>query len=444
MPFLILLLTLLAIPPLLPACECFGTGTACSHLADTPVVFLGLVIRDSGEGFGSGPARMRVEEVLHGLPETLREVEVETGALSSCYMRLELNERYMIFGDRDKRNPNLLHNPSCSDSFQVRGNELLLDALRKAERKGTTNLVGQIRKKTGRYGGGAPVAPGTRITAEQDGSRMDTVTTSDGQFSFSGIAPGPWRLRADLPEFVFHSIWPDEPLIVPARGCEVRDLYIVANGRIRGTVRGANGHPIAGVSVQAFEIKENGDVETSSYREAITDAAGGYVIDSLPAQEYVIGVNGHKHSDRLPYAPIFYPQTETRDKAVRIKLAEGEQRDGINLLLSAPRTAAMLVVEAVYEDGRAASGSVARALGLDGITRDFAFALPGRGGILRMPLWTGETYTIEAWFDKTERAGDPGKEYQVTTEHWRGKAGPISLSAPETRIKVVLRLAPKK
>jgi hypothetical protein len=98
----------------------------------------------------------------------------------------------------------------------------------------------------------------------------------------------------------------------------------------------------------------------------------------------------------------------------------------------------------VYEDGKAASGSVARALGLDGITRDFAFALSGRGGTLRMPLWAGETYTIEAWFDKTERVGDPGKEYQVTTEHWRGTAGPISLSAPETRIKVVLRLAPRK
>src|SRR5437870_2963175 len=83
------------------ACSCVGNGSACSALSGTPVVFVGRVTMDSGEGVGAGLGRMIVEEVLHGLPKDIGEVDVDTMARTSCYMRLEEGTRVVLYGSRD-------------------------------------------------------------------------------------------------------------------------------------------------------------------------------------------------------------------------------------------------------------------------------------------------------------------------------------------------------
>src|ERR1700729_1591999 len=80
------------------ACSCITSGSACGALRGTQVVFVGRVIEDSGEGIGKGSAKMVVEEILHGLPKEVREITVETGAGTSCYMRLQKDERDVIYG----------------------------------------------------------------------------------------------------------------------------------------------------------------------------------------------------------------------------------------------------------------------------------------------------------------------------------------------------------
>ena len=116
------------------ACSCVNNNaTACSSLAGTPVVFVGRVIRDTGGEIGTRFGRMAVEQVLHGLPTGLAEVDVDTMPSTSCFMPLEGGERYVIYGSRDPKDPNLVHYHSCSFSFRVRGHESLLDALLASE-----------------------------------------------------------------------------------------------------------------------------------------------------------------------------------------------------------------------------------------------------------------------------------------------------------------------
>ena len=105
---------------------------------------------------GDGPARMVVEEVLHGIPDDTGEVEVETSARTSCYMRLARDERCLIFASRDPHNPNLFRNHVCAHSFNIRGNEYLLRALSDAEARGPTHLLGAVYKQRNRYGLGTP------------------------------------------------------------------------------------------------------------------------------------------------------------------------------------------------------------------------------------------------------------------------------------------------
>ena len=75
------------------SCSCVNSGSVCGSFSGTEVVFLERVVQDSGEGYGATPGHMIVEEALHGLPKDLREVDVDTMAGTSCYMRLATDDR---------------------------------------------------------------------------------------------------------------------------------------------------------------------------------------------------------------------------------------------------------------------------------------------------------------------------------------------------------------
>src|ERR1700722_8130422 len=174
------------------ACSCLTSGSACGALQGTQVVFVGRVIEDSGEGFGKGPAKMAVEEILHGLPKEVREITVETGAGTSCYMRLQKDERYVIYGTgtgsgRVARN-------FCSFSFQVAGNEALLAALREEEAQGKPRLAGKVQLRTSQFDAGGNGVGGVRVTAQGSGTKLDAMTSSNGEFEMQAVPIGKYHL----------------------------------------------------------------------------------------------------------------------------------------------------------------------------------------------------------------------------------------------------------
>jgi hypothetical protein len=385
---------------------------------------------------------MVIEEVFHGLPVGLPEVEVETWAGTSCYMRLQKDEEYVIYGTRDKNHPDVVRRDACSFSFAVAGNETLLNALRQMETGGDSTLVGKVYKKKDMYGVGEPVGAGIRVAAEREGERHETTTTAGGEFEFPGIAPGQWRLRVDSPGLVNlpQDQWPLDLPTVPTGGCEVRSLMVAANGRITGTVRDAAGKLIGGVPVQAFTIDSKGEIESQPYLEATTDQDGRYTISPLPAQNYVIAVNGEEYTDRLAYPPDFYPNTDRRDEAARITVGEAEQINDIDLIVAPPRPGTMLIIEAVFEDGTPVEGGYAKALNSDGIGR--AFTQNESDNIFKIPLWVGESYRIEVGhFDVHSMETNDGA-IRNSIDEWQGMTGLIQPKAEEEKIQVILHRVP--
>lgn len=430
------------LPALGFACVCVRGTTPCTTLATSPIVFVGRVIRDSGAGLGSGPARMVVEDVLHGLPKNAGEFEVETSAMTDCYMRLEKDERYVIFGSQDKKRADLIYNNVCAHSFKVRGNEILLAALRDAQAGTVSHLLGAVCKKREQYGLGEK-GGGIRIVAERSGHKLETFSDHSGQYDFPGIAPGEWQLRVESPGYVHSSVWPEGRLEVPERGCVYRLLSAAADGRIRGTVRDGAGRLVAGVPVQAFTFDDRGQLEAGPFREGKTGADGQYEINALPAQDYVVGINAEKYHDRIAYPPLLYPQTRDRSAASRIKLGEREQKSGIDFVAGTPRTQALAVIEGVFEDGTPAHDVNAVVEDVAGIQRAYAQPRSEHDGVLRVPLWAGETYRF-----RVRRYGAGSAKIEENTlrgrpDEWAGEAGPVTLGETETRIRVVLRRVSK-
>lgn len=254
------------------ACTCVNTGSYCSGLRGTEIVFFGRVTEDSGEGHGKGPAKMAVEEVLHGMRKDIPEVIVDTHAGTSCYMRLQKDERYVIYGSAVANTPNRVARNACSFSFLVAGNETLLSALRGAEAGDDSRLVGKVRMKYEEYGVQGDGAAGVRVVASGPKTRMEAVTNGNGEFEFLNVLPGKYHFEVSSPN-VFEDKWrwPSEDPLVPPSGCGYQNLYVWPDGRIAGTVRGSDGKPLDGITVQAFAKNARGELNSSSLREQKTN-----------------------------------------------------------------------------------------------------------------------------------------------------------------------------
>ena len=198
-------------------CKCVPSSP-CNSLKTHEVAFVGTVTIPTGDRMHMRVARLVVEEVFHGLQESIKEVDVDT-RLGDCSMPLVAGERYVIFASR--ADPGLrVH--ACSGSFNVREQPLLFSAIQEAARSGESRLVGAV--VVFRKDHTHTAAAGVRVTAQRDGATLEAKTTTEGEFEFREPAPGSYRVAvADfVPEFT--KAFP--PVELPAHGCEVIYLLV--------------------------------------------------------------------------------------------------------------------------------------------------------------------------------------------------------------------------
>jgi len=433
------------------ACSCVTSGSACGALQGTQVVFVGRVIEDSGEGFGKGPAKMAVEEILHGLPKEVREITVETGAGTSCYMRLQKDERYVIYATASGSSGRVSRN-FCSFSFLVAGNEALLAALREEQAQGKPRLVGKVQLRTSQFDAGGNGVGGLRVTATGDGTKLDAITRSNGEFELRDVPVGKYHLSVSSVDYIEdQDRFPREDPTVRSGLCEYQNLFVWPDGRIAGSLSDANGKALSGVTVQAFARDRRGELGTSPVKAAVSADDGSYVIRGLPAGDFVVGVNGEKYDDKAPWPPMFYPRTANRDSAQWLHLDQGQRQAAIDLQLASPRKIAVLHIETVFEDGSPAFGAGANVENLEGIQRFFVLGLDKRTGendqksVHDVNVYMGETYRVRGFLHEVKSESDTvavGQPIRMNVRSWKGLSAPVEITAPELRVRVVLAEEP--
>ncbi len=399
------------------ACSCFSNATPCSSLSGSDPVFVALVLKDSGEGLGTGPARVRIEEGLVNSPESQSEVEIHTNAGSSCYRRLRAGERYVIYANNQLRT-NGWSISGCGPTFPVSGNEHLLDALRNAVRKGPSRLVGKVLRMRNQYETAEGIA-GATVTASSPLGQHSATTGESGEFEIFGLLPGFYRLEVSKPGFesadaynlrqppanyrTFNKVTKqyeadpeDKPGTVQilAQACADRDLALWPDRSVSGRVLDAQGAPLSGVTVQAFPFKEGDRPTPSPLRVAKTDANGDYAIRPLPDGEYLIGVNIAPYDDSDAHPPTH--------AASPVRIAEALPVKNIDLRLPPKRTSATLHLHIAGPDGAPLSGVFVQLADSAGRTRFTAAQKTPSSGLLKMPVYLGEAYIVRAFYFPNE------------------------------------------
>jgi hypothetical protein len=448
-----LLASFLVSAPVL-ACSCVGIADPCAGIIGSTIVFAGRVLIDSGEGWGNRPARVLVEERLLNVPRELVEVEVDSNAGTSCYFRLKAGERYVLYAGTSKSNPKRLRVGPCSGSFAIRGNEHILDALRNKANGGPSRILGKVYKSTGAYSKEDAVGSAV-VTARSDEATYQTLTDAFGWYEMLGVAPGDYHLSASkegyLPDFEFNmrsaggrinletkSVETDRRKLsavsVREASCAVRDLSMWANGRISGKVTNQAGTSLTGVTVQAFSFDKRGERESRPIQTATTDGEGRYLIQPLPAGDYVVGVNFEKYRDADPYPPTFYHGGGSSSEPVRVHVQESEGVDAIDLVLPPKRDETVLRVVVVGPNGSPHLGATVTLENLAGQQRWYSRESKHVDGVTEIPVYVGEKYVVNAFSFKPFQDLDRASYYLN---------GSTRIDVTQERPSVVVVLRPK-
>lgn len=345
--------TALLLLPAFPAfaCVCVNVLDPCSEIRGEDAILVARVTQDGGDpiAWGNRPAKATILEVLKGLPKDLREVTLGNANHTDCFVNFQVGETYVIFGRNDKSDFATIHTSVCSPNFLLKGNERLLEALRRAGSSQRQHLVGSVAAMSHlSYPRRAPNV--TVIAAGPTGERQQ-VADASGQFAFTDLSPGLYYLRVESPLYVQRpEAQTPNGIRLGTATCAHANLFVLGKASISGQVIDLSASPVAGVRVAAF-VADSDSTRYVQVSQTTTDQAGRYRLAQLPAAPVIVAVNGDPDKDDSPYAPAFRDGASSIDLTQPIDLEAGAHREHVNIQVGAPRTPAKLLVTAAHING---------------------------------------------------------------------------------------------
>jgi 5-hydroxyisourate hydrolase-like protein (transthyretin family) len=320
------------------ACTC-GYVTPDSSFVDA--VFVGTIIKKTSEGFPT-KLEVQVSETFRGL-ENQKTVEILHKNLN-CGSTMYENREYLFLVSKDKSTGQLILGP-CNYSYKNSGQQRqMIEILRWRK---NSNQNGLLVGKVVMYADESNVVKKPNgvdkvFAIDQNGNKFEAVIESDGFYKFSDIIEGNYKVFIELPNHLTTLAdlkgYDDEKSvrttvkIVKNRG-NIEDFYVMANGKISGRVFNADGTPAIEANVHL--INSDGFIDESTE----TNESGFYKFEGLPAKQFklMVGVTWNNYVS-LSWKEAFYPTTyfpnvDSRNVSVPIKLAEGEIVENQNITL---------------------------------------------------------------------------------------------------------------
>lgn len=320
------------------ACTC-GYVTPDTSFVDA--VFIGTVARKTSVGFPT-KLEIQVSEIFRGL-ENQKTVEVLHKNLN-CGSTMYENREYLFLASKDKTTGELTLGP-CSYSYKNSGQQRQMIEILRWRKNSNQNglLVGKViiydeeEKMTKKPNGVNEV-----FAVDANGNKFETIIEPDGFYKFSQITEGNYKVFIELPKTLTTLAdlkgYDDEKSvrtnvrITKNRG-NIEDFYVMANGKISGRVFNSDGTPAVEANVHI--LNSDGLIDESTE----TDKFGFYKFEGLPAKQFklMVGVTWNNYISpywkEATYPTTYFPNVDSRNNSVPIKLSEGEIVENQNITL---------------------------------------------------------------------------------------------------------------
>lgn len=279
------------------ACGCEKPGPPCKAFGEASVVFIGTV-KDVTEGarkqkpdgevdFTPRLFKFSVEESFSGTPP--KEAEVATSFEGdNCGYPFVKGASYLVYAYRDEKDDRL-YTSSCTRTQRVANASEDLQYLRGlASAPRTVTISGKVQRHlsyAGNYAQANLPMEGALLSVEGADQMKEVRTDASGSFEVTGLKPGSLKLKLHLPDELT-AYRSERVLNFESGGCASEVFYVADNGRISGRVLDAEGNPVSGLGVVMLPL-----TGWAINWYAKTDDEGRYKASSIPAGQYLVGIN---------------------------------------------------------------------------------------------------------------------------------------------------------
>jgi hypothetical protein len=307
--------------------------------------------------------------------------------------------RYLVYG-RGYHPPHIvMASPpsSAKDVDAAAGDIAFLDSLMPGVKGGTISGVVQLKDRT--YDGiTRDATPLDRVVVRIFTEKYSTeaVTESDGKFSAT-VPAGTYELKPELPEGVV--TWDSTSeihTVVADGGCSVVTIDTLFNGRVRGVLRGPDGRPLSGTSVDLVptDIEPDKTGHVKGMGSVSTNIRGEFEFAGRPPGRYYLGVGLYSgpNANGPSYPRTYYPGTTDKQSAIPVIIERGRAADGHDF--SIPMLLEEGELEVVVETEYAGELTMCYRSLAQRISRE---RYPMRAGVpMRMSVVDGQQYEVHA------------------------------------------------
>src|SRR5262245_44630981 len=188
-----------------------------------------------------------------------------------------------------------------------------------------------------------------RITIEGQNSHLKGITDKEGRYQITGLLPGKYIIRAELPESGYTPVQYD--IDVANRGCAEVNFYTLVIGRISGLVYDTDGRPVSNIRVDLIAA-EDARKTTAERKMVRTDDQGNFMLDRLPPGKYYLGIALlDVQNNKCSYPRTYFPGVANLSDAVIIELMPGQNLENMNITAPSFIPDLEVEMEVVWPDG---------------------------------------------------------------------------------------------
>ena len=350
-------------------CSCFEYNVpVCAAYWRADAVFAGQLIditpveKKSENEIPTVMLHFIVEQPFRGLEGD--RVDVETLYGTSCDMKFDKGERYLIYASRVPDNNQLFAGP-CKRTTELKNADDDVEYFRSVTQQGAKeSILGRLVRNT------YEPLPGLKVVVQIGDKPVEAKTDTNGDFSVPLPGPGKYTVKAFIPfaaDILAYNEHDRGKLVstdalttfeyevqVAKQQCQYRqiDTFKVdlhATAEVSGHVLTGTGHPINPGHVYLVNAADSKD---SEFKQIEQD--GSFKFDGVPVGEYYLVLNPRNEApdeNDAPYPRTYYPNVTEASAATKIVVTEGAKLENLTLRVGPRWRERVVTGKVVCQDG---------------------------------------------------------------------------------------------